>query len=169
MVNSDTAGRTGVAMVELYDADEGASTAQLVNLSNRGFVGSGANVMIPGFVVSSEGSKTLLVRAVGPALADWGLTGLLADPTMTVYRKVPGPNPGDPPVDEAILWGDNWGENGDAAYTAQIAQDIGAFALPADSNDAALVVTLPPGVYSVVARGAGGGTGTAMVEIYVVE
>jgi hypothetical protein len=86
-------------MVELYDADPANPTARLVNISNRGFVDVGDRIMIPGFVVSSEGSRTFLIRAVGPGLFDtFGLTGVLEDPVLTVFRG-----------STAILDNDDWG------------------------------------------------------------
>jgi hypothetical protein len=150
---------TGVAIVELYDADGPTSTAVMRNLSNRGFVGTGAGIMIPGLNVSPEGPKTFLIRAVGPALNElFGLTDVLADPFMTVYS---GQDP--------ILQNDNWGDSPDAANTAAVAAQVGAFALPTGSRDAAMVVTLPPGSYTIHASGIDGGTGTALVEVYVVD
>jgi hypothetical protein len=156
-----------VAIVEIYDADDSPATspAKLVNISNRGYVGTGNDLMIPGFVVSNEGPKTFLVRAVGPTLGDFGVEGVLEDPRITIYRRVAG----NPPTDEAILWNDNWGENGDAIDIASTAATLGAFPLTSGSNDAAFVVTLPPGIYTVHAAGVDGGTGTALVEIYLVE
>jgi hypothetical protein len=78
------AGATGIAIVELYDADSSAVDARLINISNRGFVGTGDGVMIPGFVVSSEGAKTLLVRVVGPTLAlePYNVPGTMPDPHL---------------------------------------------------------------------------------------
>ncbi|MEZ5278804.1 MAG: hypothetical protein R3F07_20655 [Opitutaceae bacterium] len=152
-------GATGVAIVELYDADAGSPTAVLSNISNRGFVGQGASIMIPGVVVSSEGSKTLLIRAVGPALGElFAIQGALSDPVMSVFKG------GD-----LILTQDNWGESPEQALTAQVAQQVGAFALPEGSADAAFVVTLPPGAYTIKASGVAGGTGVALVEVYVVD
>jgi len=151
---------TGVAIVELYDGDGDSTTTVLTNISNRGFVGTGASIMIPGVTVSSEGPKTFLVRAVGPALGQepFNLNGVLEDPKMTIFAG-----------QEQILSNDNWGDSPDAAYTAVIAAQLGAFALPEGSKDAAFVVTLPPGSFTIQAAGADGGEGTALVEVYVVE
>lgn len=160
----DNAGISGIAIVELYDADATGAGARLINISNRGFVGVGDQVMIPGFVVSSEGPKTLLVRVVGPALIDYGVPGTMADPKLTFFRTNPvnGQN-------TELFSQDNWSESPDAAQTAQIAQQLGAFALDDGSADAAFVVTLEPGVYTVVGSSADGvGTGVVLVEVYVV-
>lgn len=147
---------TGVAMVELYDADE-TPTARLVNISNRGFVGTGDNLMIPGLVVSNEGSRTFLIRAVGPTLAAFNVSGTLEDPVLTVFSN------GTP-----ILSNDDWGVGADAAQTAAVAVQVGAFALADGSQDAAFVVTLPPGPYTVQVVGKNDTTGVALVEIYLV-
>ena len=99
---------------------------------------------------------------MGPTLGDFGVTGVLADPYLTVYQKNDG-------IDEVILRNDNWGENNDEEFIATVAAQIGAFALTSDSLDAAFVITLQPGVYTVQASGVGDTTGVALVEIYVVE
>ena len=148
---------TGIAIVELYDAS--TSGPALINLSNRGHVGIGGEIMIPGFVVSDEGSLTLLIRAVGPRLGQspFNVPGVLADPVLTVYR---GQDP--------ILSNDDWDSGPGAATTAGTAAAVHAFALPAGGADAALVVTLPPGGYTVQVTGKDGATGTALAEIYLV-
>jgi outer membrane protein assembly factor BamB len=153
---------TGVAIVELYDADSSSATTRLVNISNRGYVGTGNDIMIPGFVVSEQGPKTFLVRAVGPTLHQW-LTGELSDPMIQIYGS---PAPGrEAPL---LLTNDTWGENGDAAAIRAAATTVGAFPLDEGSADAAFIVTLPPGAYTVHARGVGGTTGIALVEVYLV-
>ncbi|MBE2213569.1 MAG: immunoglobulin domain-containing protein [Opitutaceae bacterium] len=150
-------GADGLSIVELYDADAGTPTARMVNISNRGYVGVGGEIMIPGFVVSSEGSRTFLIRAVGPSLARFGVTGVLANPQLTVFRGA------DP-----ILTNDDWDGIAGSATTASVAAQVSAFSLSAGSADAAFVVTLPPGAYTVQASGVGGTTGVALVEVYLV-
>ena len=154
---------TGVAMVELYDADVGTPTARVVNISNRGYVGTGGDIMIPGFVVSSEGSRTFLIRAVGPRLASYGVAGVLADPQLAIYKRRPGTS-----VDDLILQNDDWDGITGSTTTAAVAAQVHAFSLSAGSKDAAFVVTLPPGIYTVHASGVGGTTGVALVEVYLV-
>lgn len=149
---------TGLAIVELYDADSADVDARLINISNRGFAGVGDDVMIPGFVISDEGPKTVLVRVVGPKLGSFGVSGTMVDPLLTVFS-------GQSPIHS----NDNWSDDPDAATTTQVAAQVSAFALDGGSKDAAMVVTLQPGAYTVVGASAvAGGTGVVLVEIYVV-
>jgi hypothetical protein len=90
------------------------------------------------------------------------LTDVLADPQLTIYRHE------DNGGESLLLSNDDWGIGAGAATTAAVSGQVGAFPLPAGSKDAALVVTLPPGIYTVVASGVGGATGTALVEVYEV-
>ncbi len=146
------AGATGNALVELYDtaapAAITAATARFTNLSARTFGGTGADTLIVGFNVSGTGSRRLLVRAVGPGLVPFGVTGTMADPKLELYS-------GQTKVGE----NDNW-----EAATAATQQSVGAFALPANSRDAVLVSTLQPGSYTVQVTG--GTTGVTLVEVY---
>ena len=129
---------------------------QLANLSTRAQVGTGASVLIPGFVIAGTTARTVLVRAVGPGLAQFGVTGLLADPTLTVFR---GSTP--------IAANDNWQTQTNPQEVATAAVTTGAFALAAGSRDAALVLTLEPGAYTFSVAGVGGTTGVALVEVYL--
>lgn len=158
-VASGAADGTGVALVELYDSTS-SSEAQLVNIATRGFVGTGGDVLISGFVISSEGPKRLLIRAVGPTLGAFGVSGTLANPQL---RILGGATP-----ETSVAFNDNWGSDPEAANTRAIATQVGAFALTDGSQDAAVVVTLPPGNYTAQASGVGETTGVALVEIYVV-
>lgn len=151
-------GGSGVTLLETYDTDPGATSPVLINASTRAFVGTGENVLIPGFVVSGPGTVKLLIRAAGPALASFGLTGLLADPQITLYA---GAN--------AIGTNDNWSTAANAFEIASATINSGAFAFANGSKDAALLVTLGAGSYSATVSGIGGTTGTALVEIYVVQ
>jgi len=151
-----TDGGSGVALVEVYDAATGATTG-VVNASTRAFVGTGDNVLIPGFVVGGNGTLRLLVRAVGPTLNSFGVSGALADPTITLFRD-----------GVAVATNDNWSAATNAADMVTTATAVGAFALPAASRDAAILTTLTPGAYTAVVSGVGGTSGTALVEIYVV-
>jgi len=141
----------GTVLVEAYDVGRG-SAARLVNLSSRQRVGTGGDVLIAGFFVAGTGTQRVLVRAVGPGLAGFGVPGVLADPRLEVF-DADGMRRAE---------NDNW-EAGLAVTFAQVA----AFPLTAGSRDAAVVVTLSAGSgYTAHVAGIGGGTGEALVEIY---
>jgi hypothetical protein len=152
---TSTNGQTGVALVEVYDADANRDT-RLVNVSARNNVGTGANALIAGFVITGNAPVQLLIRGIGPALSGYGVGGVLADPKLQIFD-----NNG-----QLIVENDDWG--GSADLTAAATQ-VGAFSLnnPA-SKDAALLVTLLPGTYSAQVSGQGGTTGVALIEIYEV-
>lgn len=149
---------TGIVLTEIYDATPSASfsaaTPRLTNVSARAQVGTGDGVLIAGFEVSGTTSRTLLIRATGPALASFGVGGTLADPKVEVYL-----------LGGAKLYeNDNWGG---LAQLATAAGSVGAFPISdVSSKDAVLLVTLPPGVYTAQVSGVNGGTGVALVEVY---
>lgn len=126
--------------------------ARLVNLATRVAVGGAAGTPIPGFVLGGAGTKQVLLRAVGPALGGFGVAGTLADPRLSLVNGT-----------TTVGSNDNW-----AAADAAVMGGAGAFALPAGSRDAALLVPLRAGAYTVRVGGVGNSTGTALVEIYVV-
>jgi len=150
------AATAGIAMAEVYDLDTATAPVQLASLSTRGFTGTGENVLTPGFIITGDGPKQLLIRAVGPTLgaAPYNVSGVLTDPQ---FKVIPSGQ------DFTVASNDNWG--GTAALQAAFTQTY-AFPLPADSKDAAVVVRLPPGGYTVQATGVGGTTGTVLVEVY---
>lgn len=130
----------------------------LSNLSARANVGTGADAVIPGITVRGAQPKTLLIRAAGPALAALGVGGTLANPVLTVFNA----------AGEKILVNDNWSEGPDLPTLRDATTRQGAFALPEGSRDAAMLVTVPPGSYTVqVTPAAGSGqAGVAIVEVY---
>ncbi|MCX6953983.1 MAG: hypothetical protein NTV51_17685 [Verrucomicrobia bacterium] len=142
---------------ELLPVSTATGTAgQLANLSTRAQVGVDANILIPGFVIGGATARTVLVRAVGPGLVQFGVAGTLADPTLTVFRG-----------SAAIASNDNWQEQANAAAVSTAAVQTGAFALAPGSKDSALVLSLEPGAYTFQVAGAGRTTGVALVEVYV--
>lgn len=145
----------GVALAELYEVD-GTTPNQLVNISARAFVGTGSKVLIPGIVVSGDAPKKFLVRAVGPGLKQFGLTGVLENPRLEVVN-----GKGD-----TIAVNDDWSINENLAETKSVTQALNIFTLDADSKDAAAVVSLAPGMYTVLVRGVGETSGIALVELY---
>jgi hypothetical protein len=156
---SGQSGDTGVALAEVYDntpvGTYTPSSPRIINISARTQVGTGGNVLIAGFVIGGSTSKTVLIRASGPALIPFGVTGTLPDPMLTL-------NSGSALVATNSKWG------GDARI-ASVASTVNAFAWQfPTSNDSALLVTLPPGAYTATVEGASGDTGVALVEVYEV-
>ena len=151
-------GASGTVLIECYDGADSDGSVSLVNASARAYVGTGGDVLIPGFVIVGEGSVRLLLRAVGPGLTAFGVTGALADPQLTLFRG-----------SVALQENDNWSTAANAAETVSAAAGAGAFPLVGGSRDAALVVALGAGSYTVLVSGVAGGTGTALVEVYVVR
>ncbi len=144
----------GNLIVEAYDAGTGNSP-RLTNLSARNFVGTGDNVLIAGFYIDGTGYKNVLIRAVGPTLggAPFNIPGVLADPKLELFTA------NSTPV--KIAENDNY-----AASLAATFAGVAAFALTPGSRDAALVINLPPGGYTVQVSGVNLGTGDAIVEVY---
>ncbi len=148
---------SGAVIAEIYDASPAATfaaaTPRLVNVSVLKSIGTS---LTAGFVVGGNASRTVLIRAIGPTLAGFGVGGTVADPQLALFNAA-GTKIGE---------NDNWG--GGAALTAAF-DSVGAFRLsPATSRDAALVLTLAPGNYTVQVSGVGNTTGTALVEVYEV-
>ncbi|RME72354.1 MAG: hypothetical protein D6781_02350, partial [Verrucomicrobia bacterium] len=153
-------GEVGASLVEVYDADStagGVSTANLFNISLRGEVGPDADTVIAGFVVDGDAPKKLLIRAVGPELAEFGVSGVLANPLLKVFKSVGQDN---------VLIGsnDDWGSDAEAVSEAGAA--VSAFALADGSQSSAMVIWLEPGAYSAHATSADTSSGIAIIEIY---
>ena len=146
---------TGVALAEIFDTDT-VLGPRLVNVSARVNVSLGEGTLIAGFVIGGTVPKTVLIRGIGPTLSVFGVTGALADPQIAVYAG-----------STQIATNDNW-EVGTStgAQIATASAKVGAFALPAGSKDAALLITLQPGAYTVLVTGVANTTGVALVEVY---
>jgi hypothetical protein len=165
---SSTSGDTGVALVEVYDADQGSASSRFVNLSARSEVGTGSQALIAGFHIVGSGTEILLVRGVGPALSEYGVTGLLSNPQLTLFDssgKAVASNAG---WGNAPVLGDSPVAAVVSGATSEMFSQVGAFALGAASPDCALVASLPPGAYTANVSGVNGTTGVALVEIYEV-
>lgn len=147
---------TGVALAEIYEVS--STGTRLMNISTRAQVGMGANLLIPGFVVSGSGREELLVRADGPGLAQFSVSGVLAQPSLSVFDNSA----------DVVATNTGWGSAPDSAQIASTAAAVGAFALQAGSADSAQIVTLPPGSYTIQVSGAGNSTGVALAEVYEV-
>jgi hypothetical protein len=142
----------GVVLVEAYELSAPADSG-LVNLSARTRVGTGADALVAGFTIVGGSSKTVLIRGIGPALESYGVTGVLVDPKLELFSG-----------SSSIGENDSWD-----ASLAPVFSKVGAFALSPGSKDAAIVVTLAPGSYTVQLTGREGGTGEGMIEVYAVD
>ena len=142
---------TGIALVEAYDLDQPAAS-QLANISTRGFVEAGSNVMIGGFILGNgTGTTNVLIRAIGPSLATANppVAGALADPTLELHDE----------NGVLIQSNDNWKD------TQQC--DLEATGIPPQNDlESAMVVTIPTGAYTAIVAGKNGGTGVGLVELY---
>ncbi|HEX2100010.1 MAG TPA: M12 family metallo-peptidase, partial [Candidatus Synoicihabitans sp.] len=140
-----------------------SAAGNLVNVSTRAYVATGARAMFGGFVISGEGPKRVLLRAVGPTLgrAPYNVPGVLNDPVLRVYRG-----------GTLLAENDDWGRDdrtGQAGYAAQVSaanERAGAFPLLEGARDAALLLELESGAYSAVVTGKGDAVGEALVEAY---
>ena len=143
----------GVVLIELYAVGTGA-VPRLANLSILAGAGTGSDTLAAGFVVRG-GVMPLLIRGVGPALSAMGVAAPVADPRLTVFNQAGG----------SVAGNDDW----DAALVRQTAADSGAFALGTGSKDAALVVSLAAGAYTVQISSGGGPGVQALAEVYAVD
>jgi hypothetical protein len=149
---------TGVAIVEVYDAAAGAPV-QMVNLSTRGAVGTGSEKMVAGFVIEGGAAQRVLIRGVGPGLTGFGVEGALVNPVLKLYRSLPT---GAEFMAENTVW--NLASN--AAQIVSTTVVVGGFALVSGAGDAALLVDLAPGAYTVELAGVADGTGIGLIEVY---
>jgi hypothetical protein len=145
-------GSTGVAVAAVYEVD--AVTVPLVNISTRGKVLTGQDVMIGGFVITGSGPQQVAIVATGPSLGAFGITNPLANPTITLVRS----------SDQAVLaTNDNWQD----APNAAAIQSAGFS--PSNPLEAAIMTSLAPGAYTAIVQGSGGGTGIAVIGVYKVN
>jgi hypothetical protein len=134
--------------VETYDLDRTVDS-KLGNIATRGFVQTGANVMIGGTIVTGNNSANVLVRAIGPSLQGLGVPTPLADP-MLELRNASG-------TLEAS--NDDWRATQETAIQ-------GTGLAPTNNAESAILATIGPGAHTAIVRGKNGGTGNALVEIY---
>ena len=142
---------SGVTLLEVYALGGMSAPSRLNNVSARNLVGTGGNILIAGFTVSGDVAKTLLIRGVGPKLTAFGVGGVLADPKLEIYRDA-----------TLLAANDDWN-----ASVAAATPGLG-FALDAESKDAVLLITLPPGGYTAQLSGVGATTGVGLIEVYEV-
>lgn len=148
---------SGLALLEAYDADPIADErSRAINLSTRGNVGTGAQKLITGFVVGGTATRRMLIRAVGPSLSAFGVEGVLAEPQIEIYNS-------RGLLEQTI---GAWSAQANAAELQATAEIVGAFPLDEGSKDAAVIVTLAPGAWTVQVSGRNETTGAALVEVY---
>jgi hypothetical protein len=139
---------SGVALFEVYDLR--TSSSRLGNVSTRGQVGTGDNILIGGLIVGGSTPKPVVIRALGPTLTQFGVTGVLADPYLEL-RDVNG---------NLLEANNDWQESPEAATIS--AEGMA----PLNAKESAMAPTLSPGNYTALVSGVGGTTGTALVEVY---
>jgi hypothetical protein len=149
---SGKGGATGVGLVEAYDLNQANSDSQLANISTRGFVDTGDNVMIGGVIVgggASANTARVLVRGIGPSLGAAGVQGALQDPTLELHNS----------NGAVVAQNDNWQDT-------QKPEIIATTIPPTKDAESAIVRTLSAGNYTAILRGKSGTTGVALVELY---
>jgi arylsulfate sulfotransferase len=143
---------SGIGLVEAYDLSP-ESASKLANISTRGTVGTGDDVLISGFVVGDVANATVVIRALGPSLAASGVSDTLPNPTLTVYDD----------NGAAIATNDDWQSD---VNSLDITKNELA---PPDPVEAATILFLPAGSYTTIVSGSAGGTGVGLVEIYEID
>jgi glucose/arabinose dehydrogenase len=151
-IMSGVGGATGIGVVELYDLDQPAP-ANPANIATRGFVESGDNVMIGGFIIGGSQNRTVLARAIGPSLTAVGVPNALQDPILELHNS----------SGTTLAMNDSWRSD-------QETQIIATGIAPSDDREAAIISTpLAPGNYTAIVKGSGAATGVALVEIYQLQ
>jgi hypothetical protein len=135
-----------LGLVEVYDANTGA-LAELANVSTRGFVGTGSAVIIAGFI--SNGSTQVVVRGLGPTLAQFGISQPLADPVVSLFDG----------NGNLVSTNNNWKDKQQAAIQA-------TGLAPPNELEAAVLAPVSAGNYTAILSGNGGGTGIGLIEVY---
>jgi hypothetical protein len=146
----------GIGLVEVYDLTQ-QTNSKLANISTRGFVDTGDNIMIGGFIAgggSAGATAGEVIRAIGPSLTGAGVPGALQDPTLELYNG----------SGTLLTTNDNWKLRPDGS--SQEAEIQATTIPPADNHESALAVVLAPGNYTAVVRGNGNTTGVGLVEVY---
>jgi hypothetical protein len=151
VILSGVGGTTGVGLMEIYDRNQ-AVASELGNFSTRGFVQTGNNVMIGGFILGGEtGNADIAVRGIGPSLANFGVTDFLADPVIELRNQ-----------DGTLLAAnDDWMD--DPVSAAQLTASGLA---PNHPDESALFTSLPPGQFTAILAGKNGTVGVGLVEVY---
>ena len=142
---------TGVALVEVYDLNT-TGVSVLANISTRGFVGTGGDVLIGGIIVVGGSDQQVLIRAIGPSLTPFGVTGALSDPVLELHDK----------DGNLIVSNDDWKDTQEQAIML-------TGIAPTNDAESAILATLAPGAYTAIVSGKDNTTGVALVEAYQVD
>lgn len=156
-VLSSVDGTRGTALAEVYDADSADERSGLANLSTRASIGPALDLLTLGFVVGGDGPLRVLLRAVGPTLAQFGVPRALARPSLTLYSG-----------STSIATNTAWTTSVRAADVAGAAREARAFSLDPSSADSAWLAMLPPGAYTLQIAGVAGSSGEVLGEIYAI-
>jgi hypothetical protein len=144
---SGAAGGTGIALFEAYDADQ--SDSRIANISTRGRVEAGDNIMIGGFILGGDQPSQVVIRAIGPSLGAYGIADAMADPTLELCNS----------HGDRIFANNDWRSD-------QAQQIIATGLMPSDDRESAIIATLQPGGYTAIVRGTQNSTGVGLVEVY---
>jgi hypothetical protein len=173
-IESGVGGATGVGLIEVFEVDGGASPSKLTNIATRALVEIGDNVMIGGFIIDGSSPKTVLLRARGPSMsgAPFFVPGTLANPSVQLFSGA-----------TVIAQNNDWQTSdplcGSMGFTCGGVTEITATGLhpcvpnPGQSTppagcdqESAILITLPPGGYTAILSGFGGGTGVGLIEVF---
>ncbi len=141
----------GIGLVEVFDLNSGTSPSILANISTRGLVGTGDDVLIGGIIILGASDQEVLIRAIGPSLTG-SVSGALADPVLELHDK----------NGNLIISNDNW-------MDAPNEQEIMAILPPTDPAESAILITLSPDNYTAIVSGKNGTSGVALVEVYQID
>ncbi len=151
-------GATGVGIVEVYDLDA-SSGSLLANISTRGFVQTGDNAMIGGFIVVTQPTR-VIIRAIGPSLTQFGVPDALANPQLELHN-----------ASSTIAQNNDWQTTqiGGIIASDQVAEIQNSQLAPTNAAESAIIATLQPGSYTAIVRGVNDTTGNALVEVYALQ
>lgn len=142
---------TGITLVEVFDLEPQGSS-RITNLSTRADVEIDDNVMISGFIIGGNQPSKVLIRAIGPSLIQYGVSGVLLDPTIELHDQ----------NGSLIFQNDDW-------RTDQEQQILDSNLAPSDDKESAIIATLQPASYTAIVRGKNNSTGVALVELYSLD
>ena len=147
----------GIGLAEVYDLSPDTDST-LKNISTRSFVQTNDKVMIGGFIITGNRPKRVIIRAIGPELAQFGIPNVLADPTLELHDG----------TGALIGFNNNWQTTiiGGIIMNDQVMAIVNSGHSPTDGRESAIIANLPAGNYTAIVRGVGGTTGVALVEVY---